>query len=48
MGTKELAPNYQVIIADNAKLKFEDFENSIVEEWRNGFKLIPISWINES
>jgi hypothetical protein len=48
MVTKELAPNFQVIIADHAKLKFEDFENSIVEEWRNGLKLIPISWINES
>ena len=46
--TKELAPNFQVIIADHAKLKFKDFEDSIVEEWRNGLKLIPVSWINES
>ena len=42
--TKELSPNFQVIITDHAKLKFPDFTASITEEWRNGNKLIPESW----
>lgn len=45
MVTNELSPNFQVIITDHAKLKFEEFEKSIIEEWRNGVKLIPVSWI---
>jgi len=43
--TKELAPEFQVIIIDHAKLNFPDFTDSITEEWRNGVKLIPASWI---
>jgi hypothetical protein len=43
--TKELAPDFQVIIIDHAKLNFPDFTESITEEWRNGQKLIPTSWI---
>jgi len=43
--TKELAPDFQVIIIDHAKLNFPDFTDSITEEWRNGQKLIPTSWI---
>jgi hypothetical protein len=47
MVANELTPNFQVIITDHAKLKFEDFTNSITEEWRNGLKLIPMNWITE-
>ena len=43
-ATKELTPNFQVIITDHAKLNFDDFTNSITEEWRNGRKLIPDKW----
>jgi len=44
--TKELSPDFQVIIIDHAKLNFSDFTDSIAEEWRNGNKLIPTSWIS--
>lgn len=43
--TKELAPNFQVIITDHAKLNYEEFTSCIIEEWRNGKKLIPGEWI---
>jgi hypothetical protein len=43
--TNELAPEFQVIIIDHSKLNFPDFPESITEEWRNGQKLIPTSWI---
>lgn len=42
--TEALSPSFQVIITDHAKLKFDKFENAIIEEWRNGVKLIPMSW----
>jgi len=41
---KELSPNLQVIITDHANLKTSDFQESIVEEWRRGKKLIPVEW----
>jgi len=44
MVTKELTPHFQVIITDHAKLNFDDFKQSIAEEWRNGIRLIPESW----
>jgi hypothetical protein len=44
-ATRELAPELQVIVTDHAKLDLADFENAIVEEWRNGIKLIPQSWL---
>lgn len=43
--TKELAPNLQVIITDHANLKYEEFNSAVIEEWRNGKKLIPNEWI---
>jgi hypothetical protein len=42
--TNELAPNFQVIVTDHAKLNSEAFRNATIEEWRNGVKLIPIEW----
>lgn len=44
-ATKELAPNFQVIITDHAKLNYTEFTECITEEWRNGNKLIPEAWI---
>jgi hypothetical protein len=43
--TKELAPDFQVIITDHAKLNNEEFKHCIIEEWRDGNKLIPLDWI---
>lgn len=43
-ATKELAPHFQVIITDHAKLNYPEFTGCIQEEWRNGRKLIPESW----
>lgn len=44
-ATKELAPHFQVIITDHAKLNYPEFAECISEEWRNGQKLIPETWI---
>ena len=44
--TQELAPHFQVIITDHAKLNYQEFTDSIIEEWRNGRKLIPQSWVS--
>lgn len=41
---KELSPNFQVIVTDHARLRYEEFEKSIVEIWRDGVKLVPIDW----
>ena len=43
-ATKELAPHFQVIITDHAKLNYTEFTDCITEEWRNGQKLIPEEW----
>jgi len=45
-ATKELAPHFQVIITDHAKLNYTEFTECITEEWRNGEKLIPLEWYN--
>jgi hypothetical protein len=41
----ELAPDLQIIVMDHADLKHDWFENSVVQRWRRGEKLIPESWI---
>lgn len=41
----ELAPNLQIIIMDHADLKQDWFQNCVVERWRGGQKLVPVSWI---
>ena len=46
-ATQELAPHFQVIVTDHAKLYNDEFTSSIIEEWRNGKKLIPIEWIED-
>ena len=45
-ATKELAPHFQIIITDHAKLNYTEFTECITEEWRNGEKLIPLEWYN--
>ncbi|GAA5037629.1 hypothetical protein GCM10011506_34200 [Marivirga lumbricoides] len=40
-----LNPKLQVIITDHAFLKNKNFEDSVVEVWRDGLKLIPNDWL---
>ncbi|WP_031526534.1 DUF3732 domain-containing protein [Dyadobacter crusticola] len=42
--TRELAPHFQLIITDHARLNYAEFSECITEEWRNGTKLIPTDW----
>ncbi|QDU62706.1 hypothetical protein Pan216_35750 [Planctomycetes bacterium Pan216] len=42
--TKSLGPNFQVIITDHADLQDDWFQETVVERWRGGNKLIPESW----
>lgn len=42
---KELNPKLQVIVTDHANLKkSQEFQSSIIEEWRSDKKLVPESW----
>lgn len=41
----ELAPDLQIIVMDHADLKGPWFEDSVIERWRGGKKLIPEQWI---
>jgi hypothetical protein len=43
----ELAPNLQIVIMDHADLKHDWFQAAVVERWRKGQKLVPLSWIDE-
>ena len=45
---EELSPNFQIIVMDHALLSNEEFEESIIEIWRGGNKLIPQEWIENS
>lgn len=42
--TKNLFPHLQIIITDHAHLRTDNFNKCIIEEWRNGKKLIPEDW----
>jgi len=42
----QLNPHFQVIVMDHALLNDEAFNESIVEIWRKGQKLIPEEWID--
>lgn len=44
----ELAPDLQIIIMDHADLKHDWFQNAVVERWRRGKKLVPMSWIEQA
>jgi hypothetical protein len=45
--TKSMEGKLQVIITDHARLRYEEFENSIIEVWRKGVKLIPSDWYEQ-
>jgi hypothetical protein len=42
---ERLSPNLQVIVTDHAHLTDSWFQDSIVEEWRDGNSLVPADWI---
>lgn len=44
---EKLSPNMQIIITDHADINESWFQNSIVERWRKGEKLVPIEWDQE-
>lgn len=43
---QELHPRLQVVVLAHAKLDEPWFGETIVEEWRNGLKLIPSDWLS--
>ncbi|MDP2496183.1 DUF3732 domain-containing protein [Shimia thalassica] len=43
---QEISAPFQLIVLDHAHLRFDWFENAIVEEWRGEDALIPSSWPN--
>ena len=40
----ELLPEFHIIATDHADLSDEWFQNSIIERWRGGIKLVPEHW----
>jgi hypothetical protein len=44
----ELAPDFQIIMTDHADLNQPWFQDSIVERWRRGPKLVPEDWVDEA
>ena len=45
---QELTPNLQVIITDHANINEQWFQDSVVERWRDGQKLVPPEWVKGS
>ncbi|MFG2387029.1 DUF3732 domain-containing protein [Streptomyces avermitilis] len=43
---RDIAPHLQVIICDHVKLPFDWFQETVVQDWRGGNKLIPRDWID--
>ncbi len=43
--TEQLSPNLQIILTDHADLNEDWFQSAIIERWRGGKKLVPLSWI---
>jgi len=44
----DLAPSMQIIACDHANLPEEWFQQAIVENWRDGKKLVPESWLDDA
>ena len=45
---KDLAPNFQIILTEHADLKDDvQFQEAVVERWRQGVALIPPEWISD-
>ncbi|MFJ8547344.1 DUF3732 domain-containing protein [Streptomyces sp. NPDC093586] len=45
---RELAPNFQMIVSDHADLPHDWYQDSVRYNWRNGEKLIPTTWLDDS
>ena len=43
----ELAPGLQVVVMDHASLAAGWFQDSVVEVWRGGNKLVPMEWLDD-
>ena len=43
---EELTPRFQIIVCDHANLPEPWFQDSVVHNWRGGYKLIPQDWLN--
>ncbi|WKZ35796.1 MAG: DUF3732 domain-containing protein [Anaerolineales bacterium] len=44
---KELSPKMQIIITDHADINEKWFQDSVIERWRTGEKLVPLEWDNK-
>lgn len=44
---KELSPKMQIIITDHADIDEKWFQDSVIERWRKGVKLVPVAWDKE-
>lgn len=42
---QSLTPSMQIIIVDHVELLNDWFRDSIVERWRDGIKLVPVTWL---
>ncbi len=45
---KELNPRMQIIITDHADINEKWFQDSVIERWRTGVKLVPVEWDEQS
>lgn len=43
----ELAPGLQIVVMDHANLPAPWFQDSVVEVWRGGNKLVPTEWLHD-
>ncbi len=43
---EELSPAMQIIVMDHANLNIPWFQDSVVEVWRDGNKLVPVEWLS--
>jgi hypothetical protein len=41
-------PNIQIIVMDHVELLEDWFRESMVQRWRDGIKLVPVSWLRSS
>lgn len=44
---QELEGRFQIIVTDHVNFRDDWFQSSIVERWRNGNALVPVSWIEK-
>ena len=42
---QELAPTMQVIVMDHFEVLDDWFREATVERWRDGIKLVPLTWV---